>query len=254
MLKKRYAEAVIVVNYISSLSTSEASLACEEAINTPTSSTSTTESQDIVLSHNHNHSNGNHNHTRSNGVGINHRHHHLVVTDSNTLSGRYHHDDDHDDAEARPVPPGSNVHGDRILLAPSSSSSSSSSSSCHPSSSHPEPSSSSPPSSSWYQKSLLNISLGIESCIYSNKELLFHDQQLRSVTLTLLVIWFMLSFGSYGISTWISNLFADLGDRLLPLPSPLTLLYHIYIYITSLQILTHPLNIPSSILANLFIY
>lgn len=34
---------------------------------------------------------------------------------------------------------------------------------------------------------------------------------LKSTTLTLAVIWFMLSFGSYGMATWISTLFADVG-------------------------------------------
>jgi MFS family permease len=34
---------------------------------------------------------------------------------------------------------------------------------------------------------------------------------LKGTTLTLAVIWFMLSFGSYGMATWISTLFADVG-------------------------------------------
>eukprot|EP01032_Pedospumella_encystans_P024988 gene24989-28248_t len=40
--------------------------------------------------------------------------------------------------------------------------------------------------------------------------LLFQGELLRT-SLILLVIWFTLSFGSYGLSTWISTLFADVG-------------------------------------------
>lgn len=36
-------------------------------------------------------------------------------------------------------------------------------------------------------------------------------QRLRYITLTLMCIWFTLSFGSYGLSTWISTLFQDIG-------------------------------------------
>jgi VNT family MFS transporter (synaptic vesicle glycoprotein 2) len=40
---------------------------------------------------------------------------------------------------------------------------------------------------------------------------LLFQGQLRRTSLILLVIWFTLSFGSYGMSTWISTLFADVG-------------------------------------------
>jgi MFS family permease len=41
-------------------------------------------------------------------------------------------------------------------------------------------------------------------------QLLF-GQEFRAMTIVLMTIWFTLSFGSYGISTWISILFADVG-------------------------------------------
>ena len=42
---------------------------------------------------------------------------------------------------------------------------------------------------------------------------MFTDKKLLAITLVLMMIWFTLSFGSYGISTWISSLYADLGER-----------------------------------------
>lgn len=44
------------------------------------------------------------------------------------------------------------------------------------------------------------------------KSPLFHDGKLRSVVATLLLIWFTLSFGSYGISVWITDLFEEIGE------------------------------------------
>jgi MFS family permease len=44
-----------------------------------------------------------------------------------------------------------------------------------------------------------------------HKSMLFQDVQLRAVVLTLLLIWFSLSFGSYGISVWITDLFKEIG-------------------------------------------
>lgn len=40
---------------------------------------------------------------------------------------------------------------------------------------------------------------------------LLFDPSLRRTTITLWIVWFTLSFGSYGISTWISVLFEDVG-------------------------------------------
>lgn len=41
--------------------------------------------------------------------------------------------------------------------------------------------------------------------------LLFQDAKLRHLSITLVSIWFTLSFGTYGMSTWISTLFSDVG-------------------------------------------
>lgn len=49
-----------------------------------------------------------------------------------------------------------------------------------------------------------------EKSVTSLLTLLFGHQFRRS-TIVLLIIWFTLSFGSYGISTWISVLFSDVG-------------------------------------------
>jgi MFS family permease len=49
-----------------------------------------------------------------------------------------------------------------------------------------------------------------ENNLFTTISLLFGEQFFRS-TVTLLIIWFTLSFGSYGISTWISILFSDVG-------------------------------------------
>lgn len=40
---------------------------------------------------------------------------------------------------------------------------------------------------------------------------LLFGKEFRTTTLTVMAIWFTLSFGSYGISTWISILFSDVG-------------------------------------------
>jgi MFS family permease len=45
-----------------------------------------------------------------------------------------------------------------------------------------------------------------------NVPVMFIHQKLRKTTLTLMIIWFTLSFGSYGITTWISTLFVDIGE------------------------------------------
>lgn len=56
------------------------------------------------------------------------------------------------------------------------------------------------------KKSLFHVSAS-----YYNSPIIRDDKLRRTVT-TLLLIWFTLSFGSYGISTWIANLFRDLGE------------------------------------------
>lgn len=43
--------------------------------------------------------------------------------------------------------------------------------------------------------------------------ILFHNPQIFPITMILMVIWFSLSFGSYGIATWISILFFDVGIK-----------------------------------------
>jgi VNT family MFS transporter (synaptic vesicle glycoprotein 2) len=44
----------------------------------------------------------------------------------------------------------------------------------------------------------------------SSVRILFSTKLLK-ITVTLCAIWFTLSFGSYGLSTWISTLFTDIG-------------------------------------------
>ena len=41
---------------------------------------------------------------------------------------------------------------------------------------------------------------------------IFFIKKLRRISLTLMVIWFTLSFGSYGIITWINSIFKDVGE------------------------------------------
>ena len=56
------------------------------------------------------------------------------------------------------------------------------------------------------------LSLSAATVAFENSTigLLFRGKLLKT-SLTLLVIWFTLSFGSYGMSTWISTLFEDVG-------------------------------------------
>ena len=42
--------------------------------------------------------------------------------------------------------------------------------------------------------------------------IIFSNRKLIKITSTLMIIWFTLSFGSYGISTWINTLFKDIGE------------------------------------------
>lgn len=51
---------------------------------------------------------------------------------------------------------------------------------------------------------------GEQGSVKETMRVLFGPKLARS-TLTLLLIWFSLAFGSYGISTWISTLFSDIG-------------------------------------------
>lgn len=52
----------------------------------------------------------------------------------------------------------------------------------------------------------------IESTKSSIIPVIFSDKKFFKITITLMVIWFTLSFGSYGISTWINTLFEDIGE------------------------------------------
>ena len=42
--------------------------------------------------------------------------------------------------------------------------------------------------------------------------IIFSNGKLMKITSILMIIWFTLSFGSYGISTWINTLFKDTGE------------------------------------------
>lgn len=42
--------------------------------------------------------------------------------------------------------------------------------------------------------------------------IMFTNKKLKAVTSVLMVIWFTLSFGTYGISTWITTIFTDIGE------------------------------------------
>lgn len=41
---------------------------------------------------------------------------------------------------------------------------------------------------------------------------IFSIKKLRKISITLMIIWFTLSFGSYGIITWINSIFKDVGE------------------------------------------
>lgn len=46
----------------------------------------------------------------------------------------------------------------------------------------------------------------------SSIPIMFTNKKLKSVTSVLMAIWFTLSFGTYGISTWITTIFTDIGE------------------------------------------
>lgn len=46
----------------------------------------------------------------------------------------------------------------------------------------------------------------------SNVPLMFSSRKMTKTSVTLMVIWFTLSFGSYGISTWITTIFDEIGE------------------------------------------
>lgn len=46
----------------------------------------------------------------------------------------------------------------------------------------------------------------------SNIPVIFSNKKLLTTTTILMAIWFTLSFGSYGLSTWISSIFVDIGE------------------------------------------
>jgi MFS family permease len=43
--------------------------------------------------------------------------------------------------------------------------------------------------------------------------IIFTNSYLQKITFTLMIIWFTLSFGSYGLTTWITTLFIAIGER-----------------------------------------
>lgn len=53
---------------------------------------------------------------------------------------------------------------------------------------------------------------GAVSTTLSQSLRVLSGHRLRYITMTLMCIWFTLSFGSYGLSTWISTLFQDIGE------------------------------------------
>ena len=62
-----------------------------------------------------------------------------------------------------------------------------------------------------YEDTLLTTTEPIETQYFTIPKM-FSNRKLVNVSLTLMVIWFTLSFGSYGISTWISTIFEDIGE------------------------------------------
>jgi MFS family permease len=43
--------------------------------------------------------------------------------------------------------------------------------------------------------------------------IIFTNKNLQKITFTLMIIWFTLSFGSYGLTTWITTLFIAVGEN-----------------------------------------
>lgn len=69
----------------------------------------------------------------------------------------------------------------------------------------------SPPQASASQRLSIDSNTSQKSVLATSTIALLFQGDLYRTSVTLIIIWFTLSFGSYGMSTWISTLFSDVG-------------------------------------------